>query len=150
MATFCSKNTVSNLASTFEPAPSNKSIIDYCDVVRKVFVGPDMNVIKLLVDESKARDLVVPTYDKNLCYSEKVQAMESVISKNLLLLKKHCFEVNWLDDYTELSANDEDISTYGMLSQKKRSRVRRSPTDMEKSNVCPYMNCDKSYTSKTS
>ena len=69
--------------------------VDYLDVVNKVFVGPDLDAIKFLVNESSNEWLSIPKYDENLKYQEKVDQFQEMTSANIGILKEYCLEVNF-------------------------------------------------------
>lgn len=126
------------------------SIVDYTEVVSKVFVGPDMDAIKLIVNESEKVKVVLPEYSEGVDYEQKVSFMEEFTTKNIDLLKRHCLDVNLLSDQYKNSTNDDIKSISDACTDFKRSKCSNTENGSFRPNKCPYHGCNKAYTASTS
>jgi hypothetical protein len=155
MATQISSTTPKNSRKSqkeLKAAPMSSSLTT---IMSDLFSGPDMDIVKVLVDESRLENYPHPIFSGETAYQKKIEDLTLTIKENLSMLKSSCFEVNWLDDYTEMLSENSTSKSGESLSefdQKKpaQKRRRRACPDMDRSNVCPYKNCVKAYTSKTS
>jgi hypothetical protein len=155
MATQVSSPTPKNSRKSpkaLNPAPMSSSLTA---IMSELFSGPDMDIVKVLVDESRFENYPHPIFSGETAYRKKIEELTLTIHENLSMLKSSCFEVNWLDDYTEMLSENSNSNSGESLcefDQKKpaQKRRRRACPDMDRSNVCPYKNCVKAYTSKTS
>ena len=95
-----SKSTCPNKGSN--PPPPVPKIPSLTSMRAELFVGPDMNIVKVLVDESIFQNIAQPAFQEKSEYKKKIEDLTLTINSNLSLLKNSCFEINWLDDYTEL------------------------------------------------
>lgn len=87
------------------PSPLREEYL--AQLFRNLFKGPDNNIHGLMVNcSSSFNQHHSPDFNKNEDYKNTAEIMQERINSNLALLKKHCMELNWLEDYIYFYSQD--------------------------------------------
>jgi hypothetical protein len=160
-------STLSSPSTTYTDNVRNDS---FCKkVVNSVFFSPPVLTENFTISDDRISNLKPPGFHQSVdpaFYRKKVREITAKIETNLSLLKKHCLDVNMLQQYTDycqtLTPNedfnsesingDKFYSTDTELTNLKvsKKRQRRVPADSEKIHECPFLGCYKAYFCKSS
>lgn len=88
-----------------QPTPLREQYLS--QMFHNLFTGPDKNIHSLMVNCSASlTQHHTPQYSDNEDYERVAGLMQKRITSNLSLLKKHCMDLNWLDEYIQYYSSD--------------------------------------------
>ena len=92
-----------------------------------------------------------PLYQSSVDYTTENTNLWLELQRNLKTLKEVCTDKNWLESATQIlttrSQGSTNVVSDQCLSYRKK---RRSDEELTKEETCPFVGCDKAYTSKAS
>jgi hypothetical protein len=123
------------------------------NILDQVFPESDSFLIKHLLPETPNNQIEYPVFSQNTNYQQSLQDLSRAMKKNLVFLKKNCYDVNWLNEWVELQETQpeiEDSTSESGNKEGKQARKRRCPGKDDDLLTCPFEGCEKTYLSKTS
>lgn len=125
---------------TFENSTRSKIAIKYVFNVSSEF--------QKLIAPRKHLKLSYPQYNNSEDYSNLCENLNKTIQASLAKLKNYSFENNWLqesiDYYDEVRTIEKASNPHDSI----KIRRRRPPNELERDHKCPFLECNKEYSSK--
>jgi len=124
----------------------------------KVFKGNKLSYLTPLMTMALSSLEFAPIFDSSVDYSKKSKEIWSQLNSNLESLKEKCAEKNLLESMsqsvntTELQGceNNDPNNCENSDTLIKIRRKRRSDEELNRDECCPFVGCDKVYSSKSS
>jgi len=117
---------------------------------QKVFNGKKMSSISPFLTTGLFFDSS-PDYNSSIDYVSQSKELWTELNNNLKCLKEECTQKNWLESMSQIvpeplqGQEDDSISKPSCFR-----RRRRSDEELKKDEICPFVGCDKTYSSKSS
>jgi len=119
--------------------------------LEKVFKGKKMSSITPFLMTGPFFNSA-PDYNSSIDYISQSNELWTELNYNLECLKEECVEKNWLQSMSQIipeqsQGQEEDVKDKSSVSYRRR---RRSDEELKKDEICPFVGCDKTYSSKSS